>query len=310
VGYLVALQGVASNCATVGASTVSVAITAGATASVAFDVVCETPTPLAIVRDGDIWVIRHDGGGATRLTTDPGPEWDPVWSSTGRIAFTTRRHSNDAELYAMNEDGTNPVRITTSAGTDDSPSWSPDGQRIAFRSLRDVNSEIYIVNADGTGLTRLTTNLATDHQPAWSSTGKIAFVSDRDHAAGEIYVMNEDGSNVVRLTQNESAESAPAWSPDGSQLAFGRSTQCYYTYYSCTQDIMVMNADGSGERPLPTVFMDAVYYGEPSWAPNGRSIAFTRQYCPYYCDPPAVWIANLDGMALVAQNAADPAWKP
>jgi Tol biopolymer transport system component len=72
----------------------------------------------------------------------------------------------------------------------------------------------------------------------------------------------------------------------------------------------MMNADGSGERGLPTGFTDAVHLGDPSWAPNGRTIAFTQQYCPFYCDPPAVWIASLDGMALVAQNAADPAWKP
>lgn len=310
--YRVVLQHVAPNCSTVGASTVTVAVTAGGAASVAFDVVCEVPARLASVRYDDIWIIRHDGGAATQLTTDPAGDGEPAWSSTGRIAFTTRRHSNDVELYVMNEDGSNTVRLTTSAGTDDSPSWSSDGQRIVFRSLRDVNSEIYIIKADGTGPTRLTTNPATDHQPAWSSTGKIAFVSDRDHAAGEIYVMNEDGSNVVRLTQNELAESAPAWSPDGLQLAFGRSPECYSYYYYCTRDIIVMNADGSGVRALPTGFPDAVVFGDPSWAPNGRTIAFTQQRCPFYCDPPAVWIANLDGtqLALVAEDAANPAWKP
>ena len=310
--YHVALRGVAANCAIVGASSATVAITAGATTRIAFDVVCEAPRPLAFVRDEDIWVVRHDGSGATQLTTDPAPDGAPAWSSTGRIAFSTRRHSNDAELYVMDEDGANEVRVTTSAGADDSPSWSPDGQRIAFRSSRDVNSEIYIVNADGTGLTRLTNHLAADYDPAWSSTGKIVFLSDRDHSAGEIYVMNGDGSNVVRLTQNEWVESAPAWSPDGSQIAFGRTTDCYYYYYYCTQDIVVINADGSGERRLPTTELTAVLYGDPSWAPNGRMIAFTRQHCPYYCAAPAVWVISLDGTqeALVAENAADPAWKP
>ncbi len=92
-------------------------------------------------------------------------------------------------------------------------------------------------------------------------------------------------------------------------MASGRSTNCYYY---CLYEIIVMNADGSGESALPTGFADAVLFGDPSWAPNGRTIAFTRQYCPFHCDPPAVWIANLDGtqLALVAENAANPAWKP
>jgi hypothetical protein len=307
--YRVALQGVAPNCHVAGTDAYTVAVTEGHTTSVTFDVSCEPPRPLAFVRDDEIYVISSNGTGATRLTTDPAFDGDPAWSLSAQIAFTTQRHGNDTELYVMSENGTNPVRITTSAGADDAPSWSPDGRRIAFRSFRDGNSEIYVVNADGTGVTRLTSNAAGDHQPAWSSTGKLAFVSDRDHSAGEIYVMNDDGSNVVRLTHNEWAETSPAWSPDGSMIAFARTVDCYYY---CTQDIFVMNADGSNERRLPTEATTNLNHGDPSWAPNGRAIAFTRQYCPYYCDAPGVWVVDLDGthLALVAENAVNPTWKP
>jgi TolB protein len=215
----------------------------------------------------------------------------------------------------MNDDGTSQVRLTTSAGADDAPSWSPDGQRIAFRSFRDVNSELYVVNRDGTGLSRLTSNSATDIQPAWSSTGKIAFVSDRDHPAGEIYVMNADGSNVIRLTQNDSAEASPAWSPDGSMIAFAREVECYY---GCTHDIFVMNADGSNVRRLATGWATYQDHTDPSWSPNGRAIAFTltQQYCGwyyyYYCDAPSLRLVDVQGAGprLVADNAANSAWKP
>ena len=307
--YRVALQGVAANCDVVGAEVRTVTVTASSTTSLAFDVTCAPATLLAFVRDDDIYAITSNGTGATRLTTDPAFDGDPAWSSTGQIAFTTQRHSADAELYVMNADGTNQVRLTTSSGTDDGPSWSPSGGKIAFRSQRDVNSEIYVVNADGTGLTRLTNNTTHDHQPAWSSTGKIAFISDRDHSEGEIYVMNEDGSNVVRLTNNTVAESNPAWSPDGSMIAFARAVDCYYY---CEQDILVMNADGSNERRLATGGGSDLYNADPSWSPNGQAIAFTQQYCPYYCDPPSVQIVDLHGTApvLVTSTGANPAWKP
>ena len=307
--YVITLEGLAANCDVVGAGVHTVAIAAGGTASVAFDVLCAAPTLLAIVRDDDIYLIASNGTGATRLTTEPAFDGEPAWSSTGRIAFTTRRHSNDPELYVMSADGTNQVRITTSAGSDDAPSWSPDGQKIVFRSFRDVNSEIYIVNVDGSGLTRLTNNTVEDFQPAWSSTGKIAFISNRDHDSGEIYVMNADGSNVVRLTNNDHGEASPAWSPDGSMIAFGRTIDC--SYY-CSQDLFVMNADGSNQRRLETGSGTSLYNADPAWSPNGQVIAFTQQHCPYYCEPPQVKFAGLHGTAprLLASNAADPAWKP
>jgi Tol biopolymer transport system component len=308
--YRVTLGGLAPNCDVVGTDVQTVAVTAGATTSVAFDIVCPPARLLAFVRDNDIYVISSSGTGATRLTTEPAFDGEPAWSSTGQIAFSTQRHSNDTELYVMSENGTSPTRITTSAGADDSPSWSPDGRKIVFRSLRDVNSEIYVANADGTGLTRLTNNAAADFHPAWSTTGQIAFVSDRDHASGEIYVMNADGSNVIRLTQNDSAEISPAWSPDGSMIAFSREVECYY---GCAQDIFVMNADGSNARRLATGWATYEYHTDPSWSPNGRAIAFTRQYCGYYgCDVAAVWLVDLQGAQLseITNNGANPAWKP
>ena len=303
--YNVTLHGLAENCAVVGATLQVVAVTPGATTTVTYTVSCGPPRVLAIVRDGEIYSIHSNGGAATRLTTDPRPDGEPAWSATGRIAFTTHRDGDD-ELYVMNEDGTNQVRITTSAGGDYSPSWSPNGQKIVFQSSRDVNSEIYVVNADGSGLTRLTNTAATEFQPAWSSAGQIAFVSDRDHPAGEIYVMNEDGSNVVRLTHNELLERSPAWSPDGSMIAFSRDIECYYYYYYyCTRDIFVMNGDGSNERRLATGAATYQHHTDPSWSPNGAAIAFTRNSAE-------VWLVDVQGpgLRLIANNAADPAWKP
>jgi TolB protein len=308
--YRVTLGQVAPNCGMAGSAAVTVAVTEGNTTTVDIDVVCRAPVLLAIVRDHDIYTIHSSGAVTSRLTTDPAPEGEPVWSSTGRIAFTAHRQNDDVELHVMNDDGTNPMRLTTSFGPDDSPSWSPDGQRIVFRSLRDVNSELYTINADGSGLTRLTNNEVEDVQPAWSSTGKIAFISDRDHPKGELYVMDADGSHVVRLTNNDSTEANPAWSPDGSMIAFSREIECYY---GCMQDIFVINADGSNVRRLATSWEYYQYHTDPSWSPNGRSIAFSRQYCGYYyCDAPSVWVVDLDGAALtqIAANAAHPAWKP
>ena len=193
--YRVRLDGVSPNCDVAEPSIPTVAITAGATASVTFAVECVSPLRLAMVRDGDIYTITSNGTG------------------------------------------------------------------------------------------------------------------DRDHSTGELYVMNADGSTVVRLTNNAVEESAPAWSPDGTRIAFVRTKSCFYY---CTSELFVMNADGTNERMLPSNGTTDVFNGDPSWAPNGLSIAFTRQYCPYYCDPPSVGLVDLGGSVLgpIANNASNPAWRP
>lgn len=313
--YRVTLRDVAVNCDVVSADVQTATVTAGVTTNVAFDVSCETTALIAIVREGDIYAIRSNGTGATRLTMDPAFDGEPAWSSTGQIAFMTRRHGNTAELYVMHEDGTSPVRLTASA-FEDKPSWSSGGGKIAFQSQRDVdsygypNSEIYVMNADATGVTRLTNNDAPDIEPAWSSTGKIIFVSYRDDPAGELYVMNGDGTNVVRLTDNDSTERSPAWSPDGSMIAFTRVVECYY---GCRHDIFVMNSDGSNVRRLATGWATYQHHSDPAWSPNGVAVAFTRQYCDYYtCEAPSIWLVEVEGTDLrqVVDNAANPAWKP
>jgi Tol biopolymer transport system component len=321
--YSVTLSGVTVNCDVAGPNPRTISVPSGGTAAVAFDVTCAQAAQLALALtvngNTDIYTLKSNGAGLTRLTTDPAIDYGPAWSPDGsKIAFDSYRHGNP-EIYVMKADGTSPTRLTTNLAVDASPTWSPDGAKIAFVSGRDANgdAEIYVMSADGTNPVRLTTDPADDYGPAWSPDGsKIAFWSTRD-GNGEIYVMNPDGLNVTRLTTNTVDDIFPEWSPDGSQLVFSRLTGCDSYSGFCDYDLFVMNADGSGAAQLTSGSSDHA----PAWSPDAGSIAFGANFCaPYYyyyysygCyySYSAVYIVRTDGTRVVEllRDAFSPAWR-
>src|SRR5580765_5133577 len=72
----------------------------------------------------DIWVMDVAGGGLTQLTTDPGNDSNPAWSSDGKtIAFQSDRAGN-LDVWLMNPDGSSQSDLTaSSSATDSQPAW-------------------------------------------------------------------------------------------------------------------------------------------------------------------------------------------
>jgi TolB protein len=315
--YVVDLYAVAANCEVTNPATQTVAVPSGGGAVVQFDVVCGALGQLAVVMsDGDeeIYLIKSNGTGLTRLTTNSAADVQPAWSPDGgKVAFATNQDGN-FEIYVMNADGQIRTRRTVAPGVDQAPAWSPDGSRIAFTSDRDGNTEIYVMNADGSNPMRLTNHPESDTDPAWSPDGsRIAFSSTRDGNA-EIYVMDPTGSALTRLTSNYVDDVQPAWSPDGTKLVFSRFAWCDSYSGFCDYDLFLMSADGSGAAQLTAASSDA----DPAWSPDGRLIAYGASFCSYdwyygcYYDYSAVQVLRADGTGVgeLVRGAFQPAWRP
>ncbi len=99
---------------------------------------------------------------------------------------------------------------------------------------------------------------------AVTGNGRIYFASDRT-GDWEIFSINSSGGNPVNVTDSPSTkDERPGASPDGSKIAFGRTT-------GQNTDIYVMNVNGTGLKRLTTAPEND---HAPQWSPDGTKIAF------------------------------------
>ncbi len=201
--------------------------------------------------------------------------------STTALAQPRRGGNSEAPSWDVNAppgQRTRAVPITTDEGTWMNVDVSPDGQTIAF----DLLGDIYTMPIAGGRPTRISSGLAFDMQPRFSPDGRlIAFTSDRG-GGDNIWVMNADGSGARAITKETfRLSNAPTWSPDGQYIA---ARKHFTTQRSLgTGEIWLYHVSGVGEgvplveRPNPQFQKEL---GEPAYAPDGRSIYFSRNTTP------------------------------
>ena len=274
--YRLMLGGLAANCDPADPSSRSITVPSGGTVAVEFNVTCNASLQLALAMtvnsNTDVYLMKTNGTGLTRLTTAAGFDDSPAWSPDGtRIAFQSERDGN-SHIYVMNADGSGQVRLT-SGEADVGSAWSPDGRKIAFQCRQGDAYDLCVMNADGSGQVRLTTNARDQVQePKWSPDSRRIAFAQWQFTGGNaaIYVADADGSNLVRVTTSATEAAHPVWSPDGSRIAFS-------VGYLGSGGIYAMNSDGSAATQLSR------NGAQPEWSPDGKKIVFVQYSdCDYY----------------------------
>jgi TolB protein len=233
----------------------------------------------------------------------------PAQVSNGRIAY-----DQDTEgIWSINSDGSDPVNITEGSNAAAyTPAWSPDGTRIAF--IRETNSypTIYVAHADGSDPVPIEGLALSNHDRAWAPNGAAIAYTDR----GDLFVMRADGSHVRRVTPTDRTklDFHPTWSPDGTRIAFARSTfskplgtDPFVGQEPSGSGIFVVRADGSELIRLTELVPggDGGLDEWPDWSPDGRRIVFQRDF--------EIYVMNAHGSVLrklTGGHSGQPSWSP
>jgi Tol biopolymer transport system component len=230
-------------------------------------------------------------GCGTSSTVVGGPTPSPTPSPTPVPACASPANSNNAILYTSQ--------------------LSPDCSNIFG-----IGQRVWILNPDGTGDAPLTPDTFFTGDPAWSPNGaKIAFTSGRaldggngSNMAGNVWVMNPDGTGGVPLTKITVVLAncdTPVWSPDGTKIAFlspralDGSNALGKSGDIAPQNLWVMNADGSGAKPLTMLNAFEADVSQVAWSPDSQRMVYQSSRALDGSDAASnvhnTWIVNADG---------------
>jgi len=293
----------------------------------------------------EVWWMRADGSGARRLaqghspffSTDgqtvfflrwlpySGPELWAVDAEGGRprrllgpIGGLTVHQLDDGRLV-VSESGTYaPLRLfdpATGALSDLTGPWptnfperarlSPDGTRLAYP--HEQEQAVYLAEADGSNPRPLSQDGGFGARVWWSPDSQWLAYTTGNHHTDRLMVADRDGGNqVVLLPRLEESGyvASLAWSPDSKMLLVA--TEAYYHQTPRPTRLLLLDADGSGQRQLLEAYLHDTFRWPcrlaASWSPDGRMIALSRWDGPQgELASHNVWLATLTDRATAAQ---------
>jgi Tol biopolymer transport system component len=175
----------------------------------------------------DIWFMDTMRGVTSRFTFDPGPERFPLWSSDGRILFSSTRGGRPPTLYHKISSGARDEELLFGSNVNLQPNdWSPDARLVVYQSLDPKTQwDLWTVPAgrDLAGRERtpepyLRTPF-NEYRGRFSPDGEwMAYVSD-ESGRSEVHVRAfPDGGTRWQVSTLGGIE--PYWRRDGNELFY------------------------------------------------------------------------------------------
>jgi Tol biopolymer transport system component len=217
--------------------------------------------------------------------TPPGQNGKIVWQVG--VDYTPKVAERLPHLFVANADGTDARRVFDADNRGEiEGTFSPTDPNLMFFSRFKPHGrfgeDLFSGNLATGDVELIRGTKSAEVAPSVSPDGtQLAYVSRHDRfrrgpASGErIHIVNVDGSGDHAITPGRQRSSDPDWSPDGSQIVYSQTRfererdRVEYTEFN---RLVVINADGTGRRPL-TKFGRGV---NPKWMPDGKTIVYER----------------------------------
>ncbi len=265
-------------------------------------------------KSGDIYVVRSDGSGLTRLARGSGHSFirgGAAWSPDGRrLAFIRGQAFDRASVWVMNANGSGQRLVTRSKiALGPGLAWSPGAQLVFSNVEGDDVSALLAVNADGSGLRHVTPagkRMTLDEEPACGPDGMIFF--DREDAdSSAICSVEPDGSGLIRITAAPQPTSFSV-SPDGKWLLLWDRAQDALVRVPVSGDGARVVLVAKVSRCIPS-YSPSFFAVASSWSPDGSQIAFAADGSRW-SKPSALYIVNADGSGLHKVPNTSRGWNP
>lgn len=236
--------------------------------------------------DGDIYVVKSDGGSASVERRLPDgtlaevvvdcvvPDSRINTSPDGKMVTYACAEDGDAEIFVKHLGLADAIQLTDNEFADSEPTFSPDGDAVVFSSNRDGNSEIYTVNIATKTETRITNDPSTDRTPEWSisncGANLIFFVSDRD-GDNEIWSWSVERSVLRQWTNNSVENDAPDTGGVGCGLLYSEMVD------GVNQIVMRSMTSPDDAPDVRQMTSGPDHSFDPTWDPERIHILFSRQ---------------------------------
>ncbi|MBI3400481.1 MAG: PD40 domain-containing protein [Acidobacteria bacterium] len=144
-------------------------------------------------RQQDIFIMRPDGSGLSRLTDDLARDWWPRFTPDGTALTFKSNKSGDYDGWSIRLDGSNRTRLTDMPNAD-SPVFASDGRRLMVNSLS-TSTTTFI----GTAPWPLSPNTATRLEKLSVGNGVLVpanWSRDGRWLSGEVLLPSPDGRTL------------------------------------------------------------------------------------------------------------------
>lgn len=196
---------------------------------------------IAFTYKGDIWTVPASGGSATRITTTPYYESNPVWSPDSRtIAFASDRKGS-FDVYVVPAEGGRATRLTTNSASEIPEAFTPDGKNVIFpASIQDPAQSALFPSGRMTELYRVPVKGGASVQMLGTPAQLLSFLPDgkrflyqdvkgfedewrKHHTSSvtrDIWIYNPSDGTHVNLTDRGGEDRNPVLGDDGDTFYF------------------------------------------------------------------------------------------